>query len=112
MTMAKKIQSNICGMLKSFCSAASAIYGCHTPKLQAHVHVWFTRLGRRAQGRLAAKNVALCSVNSPTSTAGLKQLLLTCMCGHRVIAVGSFERSYCRDPGVVVRQLASWEAAR
>ncbi len=47
MTMAKKIQSNICGMLKSFRSAASAIYGCHTPKLRAHVHVWFTRAGRR-----------------------------------------------------------------
>jgi len=53
--MAKKIQSNICGMLKSFRSAASAIYGCHTPKLRAHVHVCFTRAGRRARGRLAAK---------------------------------------------------------
>ncbi len=33
--MAKKIQSNICGMLKSFRSAAFTTYGCHTPKLQA-----------------------------------------------------------------------------
>ena len=37
--IAKKIQSNICGMLKSFRSGASAIYGCHTPKLRTHVHV-------------------------------------------------------------------------
>jgi len=74
--MAKKIQSNICGMLKSFRSAASAIYGRHTPKLRAHLHVWFTRAGRRARGRLAAKNVAQRSVNSPASTSGLKQLLL------------------------------------
>jgi len=70
--MAKKIQSNICGMLKSFRSAASALYGCHTPKLQAHVHVCFTRVGRRARGRLAAKNVAQCSVNSPASTTGFE----------------------------------------
>jgi len=72
MTMAKKIQSNICGMLKSFRSAASAIYGCHTPKLRAHVHVCFTRMGRRARGRLATKNVAQCSVNSPASTTGFE----------------------------------------
>jgi len=47
--IAKKIQSNICGMLKSFRSAASAIYGCHTPKLRARVHVWFSRAGRRCE---------------------------------------------------------------
>ncbi len=45
MTMAKKIQSNICGMLKFFRSAASAIYGYHTPKLRVHVHVRFIRAG-------------------------------------------------------------------
>ena len=27
---------------------ASAIYGYYRPKLQAHVHVWFTRTDRRA----------------------------------------------------------------
>ena len=41
--MAKKIQSNVCSMsmLIPFGSAVSAnsIYGRHTPKLQAHLHI-------------------------------------------------------------------------
>lgn len=41
--MAKKIQSNVCSMsmLMPFGSAVSAIliYGCHTPKLQASLHI-------------------------------------------------------------------------
>lgn len=31
--MAKKIQSNICGMSKSFGPAASAVNGCRTPEV-------------------------------------------------------------------------------
>ena len=41
--MAKKIQSNVCSMsmLRSlgFAPPVISIYGCHTPKLQAHLHI-------------------------------------------------------------------------
>ena len=52
--MAKKIQSNICGMVMSFYtvasagSAALAVNGRQMPQLPAHVHVGFTRVGRCA----------------------------------------------------------------
>ena len=41
--IAKKIQSNICGILNFFRSAMSATYGCHTPELQTYVHIRLTR---------------------------------------------------------------------
>ncbi len=37
--MAKKIQSNICGMVKSFRSSTFASYGCHIPKFRAEPEV-------------------------------------------------------------------------
>ena len=40
--IAKKIQSNICGILKFFRSTMSATYGCHTPELRAYVHIRLT----------------------------------------------------------------------
>ena len=37
--MAKKIQSNICGIVKPFGQSAFASYECHTPKLRAEQDV-------------------------------------------------------------------------
>ena len=72
--MAKKIQSNIWGMLTSFRSASSALYGYYMPKLRAHVHVRFTRADRGAkQSKLhrAAPNAARpdATRTQPTYTA-------------------------------------------
>lgn len=51
--IAKKIQSNICGMLNSFRLAAFASYDVARRELRADVHIWFNCAGHRAQGPLA-----------------------------------------------------------
>ena len=51
--MAKKIQSNICGMLNSFHCVTSVIYGYDRPKVAGLRSRPVYPRGRRARGRLA-----------------------------------------------------------
>ena len=63
--MAKKIQSNICGMSNSFCSATRIVYGYHLRKLRVRL-VWGRNLPRLDTGPALTE-----APNDPVAAANL-----------------------------------------